>query len=219
MPHNRWHQRDRTPARIRQATDPEKGTPLSSAGAGEKWIAVHEAAHAIVAIKAGIGIRGIRFYGDGFSAEMGIEEPDWQESTDEEMLRGLVRVDVAANIAEMMRGYEPKGGYPSRFFDDKDPTVRCPCPTDVIAAWEHANRLATVRFEKEGKEAAVVEMRAARRAIIKQAEAEAGQILQENSESLDGLSRELRRGAMTGTAVRAIVEGMSMPHDFPSSIK
>jgi hypothetical protein len=46
------------PDLLRRATDPEKGTPVSASGAPEEWIAVHEAAHAIVAIKAGIGIRG-----------------------------------------------------------------------------------------------------------------------------------------------------------------
>ena len=68
-------------------------------------------------LKAGIGIRGIRYYGEGLAAETGIEETAWQESDDEEMLRGGPN-HVAANIAEMMRGFEPKGGYPSRFFDD-----------------------------------------------------------------------------------------------------
>jgi hypothetical protein len=46
---------------------------------------------------------------------------------------------------------------------------------------------------------------APKRAIIEQAEAEAGEILRENSEAMSRLAEELRRGPMTGAAVRAIV--------------
>lgn len=67
----------RVPDLIRRATDPEKGTFASASGAGEEWIAVHEAAHAIVAVKAGIMVRGIRFYGDGSRGETGFEELAW----------------------------------------------------------------------------------------------------------------------------------------------
>ena len=163
------------PGLVRQATDPELGIPASLAGAREEWIAVHEAAHAIVAVKAGIMVRGIRFYGDGLRGETGIEDLDWLESTDEQLLRGLVRLDVAGNVGEIIRGYEPKGGYLSRFFDDKDPAQPANYPSDVIAAWQqHAGRLATVRFEKEGKEPTVVGLRAPKRAIIAKAETKPG---------------------------------------------
>ena len=55
------------------------------------------------------------------------------------------------------------------------------------------------------------------------AEAEAGEILPANAEALDRLAQELRRGPMTGTAVRAIVGGAmrwdrrsrSTPHPTP----
>ena len=124
------------PGLVRQATDPELGIPASLAGAREEWIALHEAAHAIVAVKAGIMVRGIRFYGDGLRGETGIEDLDWLESTDEQLLRGLVRLDVAGNVGEIIRGYEPKGGYLSRFFDDKDPAQPANYPSDVIAAWQ-----------------------------------------------------------------------------------
>jgi hypothetical protein len=148
---------------------------------------------------------GIRFYGDGLAAELGLEETGWQTSTDEVLLQSLVRIDVAANIAEMMHGFEPKGGYPSRFFDDKDPAVGCPCPSDVKMAWDHASDLAIVRFEKQGIEPTILGLRAPKRLIIEQAEAEAGEILRENAVALDRLAQELRRGPMTGSEVREIV--------------
>jgi hypothetical protein len=120
----------------------------------------------------------------------------------------LVRLDVAGTIGELLRGYEPNGGYVSRFFDDKDPAQPGHYPSDVIAAWQqHAAHLATVRFEKEGKKPTIIELRAPKRAIIAQAEAEAEQTLRANAEALDRLARELRRGSMTGAAVRAIVAG------------
>jgi hypothetical protein len=188
-----------------KARDPMMGTLASAAGARDEWLAIHEAAHAIVVLKAGIPLRGVRFYGDGFPGETGFEETGWQKSTDEELLQSLVRISVAANIAELIYGHEPDGGYPSRFFDDRDPAEGCVCPSDVIGAWEGAKCLATVRFEKAGKEPTLLELRAPKRAIIERAEAEAGQILRENPEALDRLARGLRRGPMTGTAVRAIV--------------
>ena len=61
----------------------------------------------------------------------------------------------------------------------------------MIAAWEHATRLAMLRFEKAGKEFTLVELRAAKRAIISQAEAEAGEILWANADVLDRLAEEL----------------------------
>jgi hypothetical protein len=73
-----------------RAMDPLLGTFASASGAGEEWIAIHEASHAIVAVKAGIMVRGIRFYGDGLRGETGIEELAWCESTDEELLQRLV---------------------------------------------------------------------------------------------------------------------------------
>ena len=51
------------------------------------------------------------------------------------------------------------------------------------------------------------ELWAARREIVKRAEAEAEEILREKLETLSRLTQELRRGPMTGTAVRAIVAG------------
>jgi len=186
-----------------KATDPMMGTPASTAGARDEWLAIHEAAHAIVVIKAGIALRGVRFYGNGFPGETGFEETGWQESTDEDLLQSLIRISVAANIAELMHGHEPEGGYPSWFFDDRDPAERCICPSDVIGAWEGAKRLATVRFEKVGKEATLVELRPAKRAIIERAEA--GEIVRENMGTLGRLAQELRRGPMSGAAVREIV--------------
>ena len=142
----------RVPGLVRQATDPELGIPATLAGAREEWIAVHEAAHAIVAVKAGIMVRGIRFYGDGLRGETGIEDLDWLESTDEQLLRRLVRLDVAGNVGEIIRGYEPKGGYLSRFFDDKDPAQPANYPSDVIAAWQqHARVSPRCNSRRRGK--------------------------------------------------------------------
>jgi hypothetical protein len=182
------------------------GKPASQSGACDQWIAVHEAGHAITVLKAGITLWGVRYYGDGFPGETGFAETGWQTSHDETLLHSLVRISVAANMAEMMHGHEPEGGYPSRFFDERDPAQPGQYPSDVTTAWEIAKDLAIVRFEKNGIEPTILGLRAPKRAIIARAEAEAEQILRENSDALSRLAKELRRGPMTGAAVRAIVE-------------
>jgi hypothetical protein len=183
------------------------GKPASQSGARDEWIAVHEAGHAIIVLKAGLRLWGVRYYGDGFPGETSFEETGWQTSTDETLLHSLVRISVAANVAEMMHGHEPEGGIPSQFFDESDPAEGCPCPSDVKTAWELANDLAIIRFEKQGIEPTILGLRAPKRLIIEQAEAEAGEILQANADALSRLAGELRRGPMTGAAVRAIVGG------------
>jgi hypothetical protein len=182
------------------------GKPASQSGAREEWIAVHEAGHAIIVLKAGLRLWGIRYYGDGFPGETSFEETGWQTSKDETLLQSLVRVSVAANIAEMMHGHAPEGGYPSRFFDDKDPAQPGQYPSDVTTAWEIAKDLAIVRLENEGIEPTILGLRAPKRLIIAQAESEAGEILRENADALSRLAEELRRGPMTGSQVRGIVE-------------
>src|SRR5947209_1632072 len=78
-------------------------SPSANAGAREKWLAVHEAGHAIVGLDAGFALRGIRFYGnDGFPGEAGLEDVAWNTSKDENLLRRLIRVDVAGNVAEIL---------------------------------------------------------------------------------------------------------------------
>jgi hypothetical protein len=196
----------RIPNLIRPAMDPEKHIPWSPVGACEEWIAVHEAAHAIVAVKARIMIWGIRFYGDGLRGETGLEEHAWWESDDEDLLQRLVRVDVAGNVGERMRGHEPNGGYPSQFFPEGGLRKDIKYPTDIIQAWDHAMRVARVRFAKEEKEPTIVELHTAIRVITEQAEAEAEQILRENMRALEAITQGLRRGPMTGKEIRAIIE-------------
>jgi hypothetical protein len=193
----------RVPDLLSQAT--MLGLPASASGAREEWLAIHEAAHAIVVLKAGITLRGVRYYGDGFPGETGFEETGWQTSNDEALLQSAVRISVAANIAELMHGLEPEGGYVSQFFDERDPAEPGQYPSDVVAAWEVAKDLAIVRFVKAGIEPTILGLRAPKRAIIEQAEAEAGEILRENVDALSRLAQELRRGPKTGAAVRAIV--------------
>jgi hypothetical protein len=188
------------------ATDPMVGTASPTAGARDEWLAIHEAGHAIVGLRAGLVLRGVRFYNDGFPGLALFEDFDWQTSMDEDLLRREIRVDVAANIAELMRGHEPNGGCPSRFFDDKNPADPANYPTDIIGAWQRAWRLATVLFERDGRPLDLVELRAAKRDIVERAEAEAKDVLLENMAELGALAQALRRGPMTGTAVRAIVD-------------
>jgi hypothetical protein len=185
--------------------NPAMGIPSTTGGARDEWMAVHEAGHALVGVKGGMKLWGVRFYNDGHPGETLFDDPGWGVSTDEDVLRREIRVGVAANLAEMIRGHQPAGGYPSRFFDDQKPVDGGQYPTDVIGAWKRALRLATVRFEREGKPLDPDEVWQASRVIVEQAEAEAEKVLRENLDALNKLAEELKGGPMTGAAVRAIV--------------
>lgn len=188
---------------LRIQPDGEMGTPSPSAGARYEWLAVHEAGHAIVGVKAGLTLWGVRFYNDGFPGQAFFYDPDWKESRDEHLLRRLIRVDVASNVAELLHpACGDREGRLSAFYDDRSSGQR---PTDFIDADKKARRLAIVRFEAVGKEPGTDEVWRARREILEQAEAEAEQVLRENMGTLMTLAQELRRGPMTGATVRAIV--------------
>jgi len=150
---------------------------------------------------------GTRFYGDdGFPGEAGFEFFDWEHSSDEDGLRRHIRIDVAANIAEMTQANcDPAGGYPSRFFDGRKPVPGEQVPSDVQGAWKCARQLAIVLFQRAGKPLDADELWKARRNIIEQAETEASQILQANLGALDRLADLLLRGPVTGAAVRTVV--------------
>src|SRR6266849_2666121 len=94
-----------------------------TAGARHRWLAVHEAGHAIVGLKAGLSLKGIRFYdaGDKQFGEAGLEDPPWQSSSDENLLRMLIRVDMAGNIAQLIypNCETPVGGRLSLLYEDR----------------------------------------------------------------------------------------------------
>jgi hypothetical protein len=181
--------------------------PSLSAGASEQWLAVHEGGHAIVGLMSGFTLRGVRFYGDdGFPGETGLEDVPWKLSADEALLRRLVRVDVAGNVAQMLYpGCEaPMGGRLSMLYNDRTPGDR---PTDFISADARAARLTFVLQQWDGKPPVPTENWEARRAILVQAEAEAEGILKANFEKLSSLADQLQRGPMTGAAVRTVMDG------------
>jgi hypothetical protein len=183
-------------------------SPSVTAGAREKWLAVHEAGHAVVGIRSGLTLRGIRFYGDGGPpGEAGFEQFDWQSCTDESRLLRNIRVDVAANLAEILLDVrEPDGGRPSLFFDHRDPAQPGNYPSDIIGAWKCARHLAILQLTRPGQPLNNEEVFPARRAIVAEAEAEAEKMLRDNVAALTSLADHLQRGPMTGTAVRAVLE-------------
>lgn len=178
----------------------------SRLGARDRWLAVHEAGHAIVGIKAGFTLRGVRFYGeDGFPGEAGLEDVAWAGSRDEDLLRRLIRVDVAGNVAEILHpDCDAPHGLLSALYDDRTPGDR---PTDFISADARARHLARVLFDRRGAAIDADEIWKARRAIVEHAEAEAEQVLRDRLEALTRLADQLQRGPMTGSAVRAVVGG------------
>jgi hypothetical protein len=189
------------------AVSPVGGLASRTAGARDQWLAVHEAGHAIVGIKAGFALRGVRFYGaEGFPGEAGLEDVEWQGSRDEDLLRRLIRVDVAGNIAQMLYpGCEaPLGGRLSELYKDRTPGDR---PTDFISADMRAAHLTVALAQWNGKPPVPAENWVARREILARAETEAEQVLQPHMKSLSRLAEQLLHGPMLGSAVRAILEG------------
>jgi hypothetical protein len=189
-----------------QPVEPRSGTsPSVTAGARDRWLAVHEAGHAIVGVEAGFTLRGVRFYGsDGFPGEAGFEDTVWETSKDEDLLRRLIRVDVAGNIAEILHPdcSAPQGRL-SGLYADRTPGDR---PTDFISADARARHLAVVLLETAGKPLDKEEIWVSRRAIVEQAEAAAEQVLHRHMEALSRLADQLQRGPMTGAAVMLMLQ-------------
>jgi hypothetical protein len=179
-----------------------------TAGARHKWLAVHEAGHVIVGLKGGLSLKGIRFYDadDKQLGEAGLEDPPWQSSSDENLLRMLIRVDMAGNIAQLVYpGCEPpEGGRLSELYKDRTPGKRA---SDFCCADARANQLAVVLLNWDRKSPAPERIWEAKRRFLEQGEAEAAEILRGSIGFLDRLAESLMRGPMTGTAARAIVEG------------
>jgi hypothetical protein len=183
---------------------PTGETPSPTAGARDRWLAAHEAGHAIVGIKAGFTLRGVRFYGaQGFPGETGFPDEDWERSADEDLLRRLIRVDVAGNIAEMVRpaNREPEGRL-SALYDDLTPGKR---PSDFCSADARAECLAVVLYEKARKPTMGNMMWDVRRSILEQAESEAEEVLRKHRGALARLADCLQRGPMSGTEVLGIL--------------
>ncbi len=184
----------------------EGKNPSKKTGACEKWLAIHEAGHAIVGLRAGLFLKGIRFYGDeGFPGEAGLDDPPWQASSDENLLRMLIRVDMAGNIAQLVypNCTAPVGGRLSELYQDRTPGDR---PSDFICADARANQLAVVLLNWDRKSPTPERIWQAKRRFLEQGEAEAEGILRENIELLERLAEPLMRGPMIGAAVRAIME-------------
>jgi hypothetical protein len=192
------------PGVTHRPASPTGETPSVTAGARDRWLAVHEAGHAIVGVKAGFTLRGVRFYGaEGFPGETGFPDDNWEKSADEYLLRRLIRVDVAGNIAEMVRpaDREPEGRL-SVLYDDLMPGER---PSDFCSADARARRLAVVLHEKVGKPIMNNMMWEVRRSILEQAECEAEEVLRKHAGAWAQLANCLQRGPISGTTVLSIL--------------
>ena len=192
--------------------NPKWGIISRLAGAAHKWLAVHEAGHAIVGLKVPLLLTGVRFNRDGTKGLASLHDPDWPNSKDEELIRHLIAVDVAGIVAENVKqvihdGCDAPEPYLSTYYGRTD---RPTCPSDLTDdADPKAARLAFLICEREGIDPAalsVVEARTMKKSILVRAEDEAEKILRENPEMLNLLARELLNGPMTGTAVKRIID-------------
>jgi hypothetical protein len=185
---------------------PQTGAqPSSTAGALESWLALHEAGHAIVAVRGGLPVRGVRFFEpNGFPGETGIVERGWNRSMDAAFLQRLVRIAVAGNVAQIIwEGCkEPEGGQLSKLYDDLTGGNR---PTDFIMADARAARVTYILGQWNGKAPIPKENWAARRAVLVQAEAEAETTLRADMDKLRALAERLQRGPVRGSEIRAVI--------------
>jgi hypothetical protein len=189
------------PKAVQPAIWPGSGNLASTtAGAGAEWIAVHEAGHAIVAVKAGFHVSGIRFYdGDNPCGETGVGEGF--ERSDVDTLRRGIRLSVAGNVAEsLFPQHSGREARLSSIFDDRSAGERS---TDFCEAYRLASKLSTILL---GRPATIDdEYWKSMRAAVVQAEVEAEQVLRDNFEALKKVVVALMTGPMTGTTVRKII--------------
>jgi hypothetical protein len=185
--------------------DPEIGVISATARPREEWLAVHEAGHALVGVRGGKKIWGVRFNREGKKGETVFESLDVVDRLEEIVLRREVRVSVAANLAELMCEHPADGGRPSQSLGGGRPQRGIKYPTDIIHAWEEAKILARIKLYGEDNHSESDEVWDLAGPIVEQAETEADEIMRKNRGPLEELARALRNGPMTGTAVRAIL--------------
>ncbi|WP_010583098.1 hypothetical protein [Schlesneria paludicola] len=192
--------------------NPKWGTISRTAGAAHKWLAVHEAGHAIVGLKVPLLLTGVRFNRGGTKGLAILHDPDWPNSKDEELISHLIAVDVAGIVAENVMqvfhdGCDAPEPYLSTYYGRTDQPS---CSSDLIDdADPKAAHLAFLICEREGIDPAalsVVEARTMKKTILVRAEDEAEKILRENPEMLNLLACELLNGPMRGTAVKRLVD-------------
>ena len=179
----------------------------STLGAGNKCIAIHEAGHAIVGVKAGLCLVGICFFGaDGYPGLALFEDTPLHNSMDVALLRAHIRTDVAGNIAEVTHPpYQSlHGGRLSCIYDEPN---RRNYPMDFQNAHQKAIRVAALLQGWDGWTCPPEVDSKATRIILEQAEVEAEEVIRSSAEALERIVEGLLRGPMTGTAVRAIVGG------------
>ena len=182
------------------------GTISITVGASDEWLAVHEAGHAIVGLKMGLPLTGVRFNLDGSKGDTIFHDPDWPVPISKEFVLPLINVDVAGNMAQIVfpSCEYPEGGFLSELYN-ADLSPGCRCPSDFVLADDKAHRLVNGLCNGAPRTKSDPTTWPAKRAILKEAEAEAEKILRCELDSLKQLAVELRKGPMTGTAVRRIV--------------
>ena len=167
---------------------------------------MHGAGHAIVGLKGSLTLKRIRFYDadDKQFGEAGLEDPPWQTSRDENLLRLLIRVDMAGNIAQLVNPNceAPENGRLSELYKDRTAGQR---PSDFICADMMASQLAVVLLNWDRKSPTPDLIWEAKQRYLQQAEAEAEEILRQSMELLDQLAERLMQGPMTGTGVGEVV--------------
>jgi hypothetical protein len=160
-------------------------------------------------MKIGLKFTGIRFHDDGDSGVTVIRDIDWRYSTDVNLLKRLICVDVAGNVAErILNCLQQDAAEPveplSAWFDGRlssNPAIS----SDFVWAARRADRLGHVLHGAPLRHYDEPDGWLIKKALLEQCEKAVEKTLSQNIEALQSLSKELMKGPMTAKAIRKIV--------------
>ena len=182
---------------------------LTKDGPQWDWLAYHEAGHVILGLKARLPLRGVRFHCGGTNGVAVLRDPPWQTSANERLLRRLIAIDVAGVVAERVANVTHNGSpSPHQLLSTCHDLyyVHCQGITNDFELAEikakHLSEVCHSAVQTTLNDPASWPMRVA---ILRRAEDKAADILQRNKDALTRLAKELKKGPLSGEAVRRVI--------------
>lgn len=176
------------------------------------FLAVHEAGHALMAMKTGLPMKGIRFHDAGDSGVTVLLDVEWKHSTDVRRLNALIAIDVAGVVAERLaKVLRPDADEPlellSTWYDGRL-AGNPPTPLDFQLAHHRAHQLDSVVSQSPVRPVRALNDPAgwpAKKAILESAEKTVEVVLAKNMEVLQNLADSLKEGPMITKAIKRLV--------------
>lgn len=187
--------------------DPELECYISNtAGAGREWLAIHEAGHAIVGLELEFLLTGVRFFPDHLEGPKGISIFHNPTGNDRCLILGLIAVDVAGNIAQLItpKCDEPNGGRLSELCEGF--SLERVYPSDFFCANKNADKIMKPIRGCMDQISIELQLRK-RKPLFQQAEKLAEEILKSRCRFVRPLAEQLMSGPMTGTEIKRVISG------------